>query len=98
MNLELHDLQLLQRQLRERIQAFVDRYSGDPVSWDWENVPKHPSLKDVYCCAVEVLGSPAAALDWLTMPNEEFEDEPPLLYPNHLEVIEELGRISHGVF
>jgi hypothetical protein len=34
MNLELHDLQTLTRQLRERVLMFLDRYSNDSVSWD----------------------------------------------------------------
>jgi Protein of unknown function (DUF2384) len=61
-------------------------------------VPEDPSLTDVYSCAVEALGGPDVALDWLTTPNEYFEGEPPLLHTNRLQVIGELGRIAHGVF
>jgi len=62
------------------------------------NVPENPYLTDLYRCAVDALGSPTEALDWLTTPNEYFQGEPPLLYANRVAIIEELGRIAHGVF
>ena len=56
----------------------------------------------VYERAVEVLESPEYALLWLKAPNYAFRSHTPLDYLSSFagaqEVLDELGRLQHGVF
>lgn len=59
-------------------------------------------LGQVYERAVEVLGAPGNALIWLKTPNYAFRFKAPLDYLTSFtgaqEVLDELGRLQHGVF
>jgi Protein of unknown function (DUF2384) len=91
-------LQELTRRQREEIHLFLNERFYGSSGWDWETVPAELTLEDLYRCAVAVLGDPATALDWLTSPNPELNNEPPLLASDRLSVIAELGRIENGLF
>lgn len=91
-------LQELTRRQREEIHLFLNERFYESSGWDWETVPAELTLEDLYCCAVAVLGDPATALDWLTCPNPELNNEAPLLASDRSSVIAELGRIENGLF
>jgi hypothetical protein len=91
-------LQELTRRQREEIHLFLNERFYELSGWDWETVPAELTLEDLYCCAVAILGDPATALDWLTSPNPELNNEPPLLASDRSSVIAELGRVENGLF
>jgi hypothetical protein len=87
-------LQELTRRQREEIHLFLNERFYESSGWDWETVPAELTLEDLYRC----IGDPATALDWLTCPNPELNNEPPLLASDRSSVIAELGRIENGLF
>ncbi|MBV8176142.1 MAG: DUF2384 domain-containing protein, partial [Verrucomicrobia bacterium] len=90
-------LQELTRRQREEIHLLLNEQFYVSDGCDWQKVPAELTLEDLYRCAVAVLGGPATALDWLTCPNPELNNEPPLLASDRSYVIAELGRIENGV-
>jgi hypothetical protein len=88
------------RAVKEEVQAELGEYlklHPEELTWDWQNVPPSPTLKDLFRCAAASLHlDPRTTLDWLIEAHPKFGDQPPILFEDKAEAIKIIHRIAYG--